>query len=125
MRLLLDTHALLWTLENPSLLRADTRKAIERAQTPVLVSAASAWEIGVKIAVGKLRAPSDLMQQLRDKRFTPLPVTVEHGLHVGELPLLHKDPFDRLLVAQAQLEGLTIVTRDPRIAAYDVETLTA
>ncbi|CAN5772887.1 MAG: type II toxin-antitoxin system VapC family toxin [Actinomycetota bacterium] len=125
MRLLLDTHALLWALENPSLLRAETRTAIERARTPVLVSAASAWEIGIKIAVGKLRAPLDLMQQLRDKRFTPLPVTVEHGLRVGELPLLHKDPFDRLLVAQAQLEGLTIVTRDPRIAAYDVETLAA
>ncbi|MDQ3379364.1 MAG: type II toxin-antitoxin system VapC family toxin [Actinomycetota bacterium] len=125
MRLLLDTHALLWALENPSLLRAETRKAIEHAQTPVLVSAASAWEIGVKISVGKLRAPVDLMQQLRDKRFTPLPVTVEHGLRVGELPLLHKDPFDRVLVAQAQIEGLTIVTRDPRIAGYDVETLAA
>ncbi len=125
MRLLLDTHALLWALENPSLLRAETRKAIERAQTPVLVSAASAWEMGVKISVGKLRAPLDLMQQIRDKRFTPLPVTVEHGLRVNELPLLHRDPFDRLLVAQAQLEGLTIVTRDPRIAAYDVETLAA
>ncbi len=125
MRLLLDTHALLWALENPSLLRAETRKAIEHAQTPVLVSAASAWEIGVKISVGKLRAPVDLMQQLRDKRFTPLPVTVEHGLRVGELPLLHKDPFDRVLVAQAQIEGLTIVTRDPRIARYDVETLAA
>ena len=125
MRLLLDTHALLWALENPSLLRAETRKAIEHAQIPVLVSAASAWEIGVKISVGKLRAPVDLMQQLRDKRFTPLPVTVEHGLRVGELPLLHKDPFDRVLVAQAQIEGLTIVTRDPRIARYDVETLAA
>ncbi len=125
MRLLLDTHALLWALENPSLLRAETRKAIERAQTPVLVSAASAWEMGVKISIGKLRAPLDLMQQVRDKRFTPLSVTVEHGLRVGELPLLHRDPFDRLLVAQAQLEGLTIVTRDPRIAAYDVETLAA
>jgi len=124
-RLLLDTHALLWALENPSLLKAETRAAIERARTPVLVSAASAWEIGVKLSVGKLRAPLDLTQQLRDKRFTPLPVSVEHGLRVSELPLLHRDPFDRLLVAQAQLEGLTIVTRDPRIAAYDVETLAA
>ena len=81
--------------------------------------------MGVKASVGKLRAPDDLIDQLRQKRFTPLPVTVEHGLRVGELPLLHKDPFDRLLIAQAQLERLTIVTRDPRIAAYDVQTLAA
>jgi PIN domain nuclease of toxin-antitoxin system len=81
--------------------------------------------MGVKAATGKLRIPNDLGEQLRLKRFTPLPVTVEHGLRVGELPLVHKDPFDRLLVAQAQLEGLTIVTRDPRISLYDVATLAA
>lgn len=69
--------------------------------------------------------PTDLVDQLRQKRFTPLAVTIEHGLRVGELPPHHKDPFDRLLVAQAQLEGLTIVTRDPQIARYDVETLAA
>jgi PIN domain nuclease of toxin-antitoxin system len=124
-RLLLDTHTLLWALESPTTLRAEAREAIENPRNPVLVSTASAWEIGVKTSVGKLRMPTDLVDQLRAKRFTPLPVTVEHGLRVGELPLLHKDPFDRLLVAQAQLEGLTIVTRDPRIAAYDVETLAA
>jgi PIN domain nuclease of toxin-antitoxin system len=124
-RLLLDTHVLLWALEAPASLRDETRGAIENPRNPVLVSTASAWEIGVKISVGKLQAPLDLVAQLREKRFTALPVTVEHGLRVGELPLLHKDPFDRLLVAQAQLEGLTIVTRDPRIAAYDVETLAA
>jgi PIN domain nuclease of toxin-antitoxin system len=124
-RLLLDTHVLLWALEAPASLRDETRGAIENPRNPVLVSTASAWEIGVKISVGKLHAPLDLVAQLREKRFTALPVTVEHGLRVGELPLLHKDPFDRLLVAQAQLEGLTIVTRDPRIAAYDVETLAA
>jgi PIN domain nuclease of toxin-antitoxin system len=124
-RLLLDTHALLWALEAPASLRPDARAAIENPRNPVLVSTASAWEMGVKVSVGKLRAPHDLAAQLREKRFTTLPVTLEHGLRVGELPLLHKDPFDRLLVAQAQLEGLTIVTRDPRIAAYDVETLAA
>ena len=125
MRLLLDTHALLWALEAPASLTPDARAAIENPRNPVLVSAASAWEMGVKVSVGKLRAPRDLGDQLREKRFTTLPVTLEHGLRVGELPLLHRDPFDRLLVAQAQLEGLTIVTRDPRIAAYDVETLAA
>jgi PIN domain nuclease of toxin-antitoxin system len=89
------------------------------------VSAVSAVEIGVKKALGKLEAPEDLEAQIRRHRFTPLPITVAHGLHVGMLPRHHRDPFDRLLVAQAQLEGLTIVTRDPRIARYDVETLAA
>ena len=125
MRLLLDTHVLLWALGNPSSLSPGARAAIETPRTPVLVSSASAWEIGVKVSLGKLRAPVDLAEQLRDKRFTPLPVSIAHGLRVGALPLHHRDPFDRLLVAQAQLEGLTIVTRDERIAAYDVETLAA
>jgi PIN domain nuclease of toxin-antitoxin system len=79
--------------------------AIENPHNPVLVSAASTWELGMKAAAGKLRMPDDLAYQLREKRFTPLPVTIEHGLGVGKLPLLHKDPFDRLLVAQAQLGG--------------------
>jgi PIN domain nuclease of toxin-antitoxin system len=124
-KLLLDTHVLLWALESPGKLRAETRASIESPRTVVLVSAVSAWELGVKMAVGKLRVPDGLVAQMREKRFTPLAATVEHGLHVANLPLLHGDPFDRLLVAQAQLEGLTIVTRDPRIAAYDVETLAA
>ena len=125
MRLLLDTHVLLWALGSPDSLRPEARAEIERACNVVLVSAVSAWEMGLKTAVGKLRMPSGLVDQLRAKRFTLLPVTIEHGLRVGELPLLHKDPFDRLLVAQAALERLTIVTRDPRIAAYDVDTLAA
>jgi PIN domain nuclease of toxin-antitoxin system len=125
LRLLLDTHVLLWALGSPSTLGAQARTAIENRRTLVLVSAATAWEIGAKAALGKLRIPPDLREQLLEKRFTALPVNVEHGLRVGDLPLHHRDPFDRLLVAQAQLEGLTIVTRDPRIAAYDVETLAA
>ena len=124
MKLLLDTHVLLWWLaEEP--LEAGAREAIESPRNVVCVSAASAWEMGIKVGLGKLRPPESLSIRLREERFTPLPVTVEHGLRVGELPLLHKDPFDRLLVAQAQLEGLTIVTRDERIAQYDVETLAA
>jgi len=123
-RLLLDTHVLLWWLaEEP--IQAKAREAIENPRSAVCVSAASAWEMGIKVGLGKLRPPERLSTRLSEERFTPLPVTVEHGLRVGELPLLHKDPFDRLLVAQAQLEGLTIVTRDPRIAAYDVATLAA
>lgn len=124
MRLLLDTHVLLWWLEDAPI-EPRAKAAIEDAKNPVCVSAASAWELGIKIGLGKLTPPERLASRLGKERFTPLPVTIEHGLRVGELPLHHKDPFDRLLVAQAQLENLTIVTRDPRIALYDVETLAA
>lgn len=101
------------------------RRAIEDPSNLVLVSAASAWEIAIKTAIGKLNAPSDFEHQLVEHRLEALPVTVRHGLAVEHLPLLHGDPFDRLLVAQAQIEGLTLVTRDPRIEAYDVATLRA
>lgn len=124
MKLLLDTHVLLWWLGEEPITR-EARAAIESAKNPVCVSAASAWELGIKIGLGKLEPPERLSYRLSEERFLPLPVTIEHGLRVGELPPHHKDPFDRLLVAQAQLEGLTIVTRDPRIALYDVETLAA
>ena len=124
MKLLLDTHVLLWWLADDPLSRA-ADEAMRSPRNAVCVSAASAWEIGIKVGLGKLRPPESLSTRLREERFTPLPVTVEHGLRVGELPLLHKDPFDRLLVAQAQLESLTIVTRDPRIARYDVPVLAA
>lgn len=124
MKLLLDTHVLLWWLDERPI-TPEALAAIGNSRNPVCVSAASAWELGIKIGLGKLKPPERLLHRLSEERFTPLPVTVEHGLRVGELPPHHKDPFDRLLVAQAQLEGLTIVTRDPRIAAYDVETLAA
>ena len=124
MKLLLDTHVLLWWIENAPL-RPEAHRAISAARSIVCVSAASTVEIGIKVATGKLRAPSDLEVRLALNRFTPLAITIAHGLRLSELPLHHKDPFDRLLVAQAQLEGLTIVTRDPRIALYDVETLAA
>jgi PIN domain nuclease of toxin-antitoxin system len=89
------------------------------------VSAASVWEISIKTALGRLRVPDDLLGAARAARFAPLPVTWEHGLAAGLLPPHHRDPFDRMLVAQAQLEGLAIVTRDPRIGRNAVETLPA
>jgi PIN domain nuclease of toxin-antitoxin system len=124
-RLLLDTHALLWALSDVPRLREGAREALADPETSVFVSAASAWEIAIKIGVGGLRAPDDLDAQLEQKAFTPLEITIPHGLRAGSLPLLHRDPFDRMLVAQAQLEGLTIVTRDPNIARYGVATLPA
>jgi PIN domain nuclease of toxin-antitoxin system len=90
-----------------------------------VVSAVSPWEIEIKRATGKLKAPHDLPKRLRELGFAPLSITVEHGVAAGMLPLHHRDPFDRMLIAQAQLEGLTIVTRDPRFDPYGVALLPA
>lgn len=125
MRLLLDTHVLLWWLANDPALGRAARDAIAAAQSDVFVSAASAWEISIKKALGKLEAPSDLQGQLELNRFEPLSITVGHGYAAGALPRLHDDPFDRLLVAQAQAEDLVVVTRDRRFDLYGVGTLAA
>ena len=124
MRLLLDTHVVLWALGNVRM-RPEAREAIEDTTTTVCVSAASAWELAIKSAIGKLRIPDDLSDQLRAARFIPLSITVEHALEVRRLDPLHGDPFDRLLVAQARAEDLTLVTRDTRLAAYGVPILAA
>ena len=125
MTLLLDTHALLWWLSASPLLSEAARKAIADQDSSVFVSAASAWEIAIKHNAGRLRAPSDIEDQLALHRFAPLPMTIAHAFAAGYLPRLHDDPFDRMLVAQAMAEGLTIVTRDFRIRQYDVRTLAA
>ena len=125
MNLLLDTHVLLWALADDPSLAAPARRAITDPRRQVFVSAVSAWEITIKKALGKLRAPDDLADQLDRRRFTALDVTIEHALAVGELADHHADPFDRLLVAQARVEQVTLVTRDARITQYDVPTLTA
>jgi PIN domain nuclease of toxin-antitoxin system len=118
-RLLLDTQALLWWLGDRELTK-QARDAIADPSNVVAVSAATAWEIGIKKALGKLRAPDDLAAQLSDGGFTPLPISIAHGLAAGALPHHHDDPFDRMLIAQAMTEGLTLVTRDERFAAYGV-----
>lgn len=125
MRVLLDTHVLLWWLGDDPALSAEARAAIADPGSDVLVSAASVWEISIKQALGKLRAPDDLLVQLERHRFWRLPVTDVHALRAGALPRLHDDPFDRMLVAQAAQEGLCIATRDPAFAAYDVPLLAA
>jgi PIN domain nuclease of toxin-antitoxin system len=123
-RLLLDTHVLLWWLAAEPL-REEARAAISNPRSTVFVSAASAWEISIKRSLGKLEAPDDLEQQLRSHRFTPLPITVRDGLRAGSLVDLHPDPFDRMLVAQALNDDLTVATRDRRIRAYGVRTIDA
>ncbi len=123
MRLLLDTHVLLWALTADSRLRPAVRDLIIDGTTEVLVSAASAWEITIKRAIGKLGSPDDLPAQLVAARFDELPVTVEHAVAVLDLPDHHRDPFDRMLVAQARVEGLTLVTHDSNLSRYDVAVL--
>ena len=101
------------------------KEGISAADSSVFVSAASAWEISIKQALGKLEAPSDLVRQIEVHRFEPLPITVSHAYAAGALPRHHDDPFDRVLVAQAVAEGLTLVTKDPRMGLYGVGTLAA
>ncbi|MBI2423515.1 MAG: type II toxin-antitoxin system VapC family toxin [Candidatus Hydrogenedentes bacterium] len=123
MNLLLDTHALLWWLDDDPRLTARERKAIADPYGVVFVSAATAWEIAVKIALGKLDAPDRLAEILVENGFRELPIDFDHALRAGALPPIHRDPFDRMLTAQAQIEDLTIVTHDTNIPRYEVAVL--
>jgi len=123
-RLLLDTHVVLWQLEGSRALSPSAREAIERA-ADLLVSVVSFAEIGVKAAMGKLSVPRDLREHVLQSGVQVLRLDAEHGLAVADLPMHHRDPFDRLLVAQARSEHLTIVTADRRFAAYDVPLVDA
>lgn len=123
MNLLLDTHALLWALSAPQQLAEQVRVLIERPDTTVLVSVVSAWEMEIKRALGKLDAPDDLETQLKRLRFAELPVRFRHVQRLRKLPNLHRDPFDRMLVAQALVDGLTLVTRDRNVLAYPVRSI--
>ena len=125
MRLLLDANALLWAVEQPERLAPSARAAIADASNSVLVSAASLWELAIKHGLGRLRLPEEFHSRLEERGFDMLSITPEHAWVAGALPLHHGDPFDRMLVAQAQLEGLTIVTRDAKIARYQVAVLPA
>ena len=123
MTLLLDTHVLLWWLADDPRLTPAMREAIADPSTPVVVSAASAWEAAIKAAAGKLTMPSGLREELAWHGFTELPVTLEDGLAAGALPRHHSDPFDRMLIAQAARRQFVLVTADRRFADYDVLTL--
>lgn len=125
MRLLLDTHSLLWWLAEPGTLSTEARNAIMESSSEVYVSAASAWEIAIKKRLGKLEAPDDLEIQIHENRFTPLPIDVRHALAVESLPPIHRDPFDRMLIIQSRLEVLTLVSRNDVISRYEISVLRA
>jgi PIN domain nuclease of toxin-antitoxin system len=124
LRLLLDTHALLWLLATPANLPAGIRAAIEDPANIVFVSAATVWEMAIKQARGKLRYPAaEIAAALRRASLLELPITVRHAEAAASLPPHHRDPFDRMLVAQAQVEGLSLVSRDPAVRQYQVTVL--
>ena len=125
MNLLLDTHVLLWWLDDPGLLAEKARNAIAQGDSMVFVSAAVAWEIAIKKALGKLEAPDDLQEAMAAERFLPLPITIPHALAVTSLPAIHQDPFDRIQIAQARLENLILVTRDGFIQQYAISSMEA
>lgn len=128
MNLLLDTHVLLWWIDGSKKLGLRAKGAMFKSGVSLWLSAASAWELVIKFNAGRLKLgkpPEETIAQLIESGFQTLPITVQHALAIGALPSLHADPFDRLLVAQAQCEGLTIVTVDPAISAYDVRTIDA
>lgn len=125
MKLLIDTHVVLWWLDDPGRIATPARQAISDRGNEVFVSVASAWEIAIKRALGKLEAPSDFEAVIRASRFTPLPIELKHAVAVESLSNHHRDPFDRMLVAQAITENLTIVTRDTNIQRYQVSWIEA
>ena len=124
MRLLLDTHALIWWVGDDSRLGALAREAVASPENDVFASPASVWEIGIKQKKGMLEAPHDLVA-IAMRAFIEMPITFLHAERAGALPRHHDDPFDRMLVAQAQAEGLTIVTADAAIKRYGVPTMAA
>lgn len=122
-RYLADTHALLWHTLEPERLGQHARRILDDASIPVWFSVASIWEIGIKVSLGKLKLDASVEafahSQLRNA-FQMLPVQLSHIAHVAGIPLHHRDPFDRMLIAQAEVEGLQIITMDASFAQYDV-----
>ena len=127
LELLLDTHALLWWLAEPDRLSPEAQAAIAEPANGVHVSAASGWEIATKVRLGKLPAGRELLDDLpgllADQGFQLLPITLQHGLHAGSYTMPHRDPFDRLLAAQAELAMLTLVSVDPALQAFPCRLL--
>jgi len=125
MNLLLDTHVLLWWLDDHPTLSKVARSAIADGGNLVFISAAAIWEIRIKQALGKLEIPPDFRIILDQQPCETLPITADHAHMISELPAYHRDPFDRMLVAQAKVEGLTLVTRDKHLKQYKIPIIEA
>lgn len=120
MRLLLDTHVLLWWLAGAAELTAEHRKLIADSRNTCYVSAVTVWEIGIKVGLGKLEVPAEYLEVARSQGFVELPISWNHARAVQGLPDHHRDPFDRLLVAQCAEEGLTLLSVDENVRKYGV-----
>ena len=123
MRFLVDTHALLWALGEPSALSPAARDAIADPSNLIVVSSASLWECAIKVSIGKLELPEDFFDSVPEAGYEVMPIRISHLNVYRTLPMHHRDPFDRMLVAQARAEALTLLSRDPEIAKYDIEIL--
>lgn len=127
MKILLDTHAFLWWITDDVKLSEFARKMMADGKNTLLLSAASAWEIAIKARLGRLKIPDPpdrfISEQMFQNTIQALPIQMSHALHVYHLPPHHQDPFDRLLIAQAELEGLTLLSSDQQMKKYDVETI--
>ena len=124
MRFLVDTQALLWALGEPSALSPAARDAIADPSNLIMVSSASLWECAIKASIGKLDLPDDFFDTIPETGYEVMPIRISHLNVYRTLPMHHRDPFDRMLVAQARAETLTLISRDPEIARYDIEILT-
>ncbi len=125
MNLLLDTHVLLWWLDDNPTLLIKAKEAIADGRNVVFISAATIWEIRIKHTLGKLEIPVNFRKVLEQQPFEMLPITADHAHLIGELPAYHRDPFDRMLIAQASFEGFTLVTRDKQFKRYKISTIRA
>ncbi len=127
MQVLLDTHSFLWWIDNDPRLSETAYATIQSGSNELFFSAASGWEIAIKTKIGKLRLPANLAQfiteELHRNNIAVMSIDLRHTLHVYTLPLLHRDPFDRILIAQSQLNEMPILTVDPTISRYGVETI--
>jgi PIN domain nuclease of toxin-antitoxin system len=124
---LLDTHALIWWVEGDERISRQLRRMLGQPGEDVYVSAATAWEIATKVRIGKLKAPkallADFVEAIELLGFRPLPIALRHGYDAGQLPGAHRDPFDRMLAAQARAEGLALVSCDPAFEALGLKTV--
>lgn len=125
MKLLLDTHTMIWVFSAPHLLSTPARDAIAAGENEVFVSVVSPWEVAIKRSKKRLRAPEDLGEAVEAHRFQLLPVLLRHTKAIGSLPNHHGDPFDRMLIAQAIIDRLTLITSDRAMRRYPVATLAA
>jgi PIN domain nuclease of toxin-antitoxin system len=124
-RILLDTNILIWWLRDAPEMGEKAKKLISNRQNQLFVSAVSLWEIQIKRSIGKLSAPDGLLEIIEDEGLVIIDISGQHAEQIGNLPNHHRDPFDRMLIAQAQVEGLTILTSDKQIKQYGVRTISA